>query len=129
MADESNWTSPVDNETELADYSSNEGPSTVMSSGLPSTSSESETRSKSTGMVERQQFGTSPLVNSSTIIRNTEPPIIAVNARSVSGSPTAVTTGAVKSLRPAIPLAVALRESCNAVFHGADAEKCVFEGF
>ncbi len=52
---------------------------------------------------------------------------LAVNARSVSGSPTAVTTGAVKSLRPAIPLAVALRESCNAVFHGADAKKCVFK--
>ncbi len=51
---------------------------------------------------------------------------LAVSTRSASGSPTAFVSSS-KPSHPAIPLAIALRETCNAIFHGADAGKCVFK--
>ena len=63
--------------------------------------------------------------SSSSEIRVVSP--LAVNTRSASESPTNVARSPKTSVGnvAAIPLAIAFRETCNAIFHGTDLKKCV----
>ena len=67
---------------------------------------------------------TSPKRNGGTPSTSSELRVIsplAVNTRSATASPTDAAT----SSKPALPLAVAFRETCNAIFHGGDVSQCV----
>ncbi|XP_064386367.1 F-BAR domain only protein 2-like [Halichondria panicea] len=72
----------------------------------------------------RRSSPTTPKRNGGTPSASSELRVVsplAITTRSATASPTDAATNS----KPAVPLAIAFRETCNAIFHGTDVSKCV----